>query len=94
MFKVEGFDSLSRKLEEIEKMCKELDGDLGEVEFDPSDPDSIERAIVQMEQTIDGKVGTLDRSDVVANLVAEMKDRFRTGILDKAAEARLKKKGS
>jgi hypothetical protein len=42
-----------------------------------------------MEAAIDERVSEYSRNDMVQNLVAEVKERYRRTILDRAAAARL-----
>lgn len=69
---------------------KNLDGELGNVNFDPSDPASIERAIIEMEQMVDERIGTADKNPFIAPVAAAMKESYREQILDLAAQKRLK----
>lgn len=90
--KITGLDKLSRKMDELSKFAKEIDGHLGEVEFDPSDPGDIERAIAEMETTVDQKASSYSRNDAVQNIADKMKEKYRQAILDKAAASRLEGK--
>lgn len=84
-----GFDKLQRQLAEAQKALSALDGELTTVNFNPEDPESIEGAIQQVNQTIDQRVGQYANNPIVGPLVEQMKDRYREAILDKAAAARL-----
>ncbi|GFM82628.1 hypothetical protein PSCICN_33200 [Pseudomonas cichorii] len=86
---LKGLDQLQRQLEEAEEVIKNLDGDLCTVNFDPSDPESIEQAIQQVETTIDERTGRHASNPIVGPLAAEMKERYRAEILERAAAARL-----
>ena len=86
---IKGLDELMRKMRELERATAALDGDITSVGFDPHDPQSIELAIQKMEAAIDERVGDYSRNDMVQNLVAEMKGRYRQALLDRAAAARL-----
>jgi hypothetical protein len=87
---VTGLDGLQRELADAAAALQELDGDIATVNFDPTDPTSVEAAVVQIEQTIDAKVASYRGNRIVDNFVAQMKDRYRQEIYDKAAAARLK----
>lgn len=89
MFKIEGLDSLTRQLEEAQQAIAGLDGDLGTVQFNPNDPASIEQAIQDVEHMVDERVQSYASNPMVASLAEQMKEQYRQGILDKAAEARL-----
>ena len=87
--KITGLDKLSRKLDELSKFAKEIDGHLGEVKFNPRDPGDIERAIAEMETMVDEKASSYSRNDAVQNVADQMKEKYRQAILDKAAASRL-----
>jgi hypothetical protein len=86
---IKGLDEVMRKMKEFELATAALDGDITSVDFDPHDPQSIEVAIQRMEAAIDERVSEYSRNDMVQNLVAEVKERYRRTILDRAAAARL-----
>ena len=88
MFKISGLDELSKQLKEAERALEGLDGTLGTVSFDPHDPESIEAAIIQVEAMIDERLGAYSGNPIVGPMAGEMKEKYRQGILDKAAEAR------
>lgn len=88
--KVTGFKELTKQLDEAQKALKELDGQLGVVQFDPHDPVSIEAAIAEIEQIINTKAGRYASNAIIAPMIAGMKEQYRHGILDRATEARLK----
>lgn len=85
---IKGLDELSRKMKELEKAIAALDGEIGSVNFDPSDPQSIEVAIQKMEQAVDERVGDYSRNDMIEGIVSEIKERYRHAILERASEAR------
>ena len=88
MFKIAGLDQLSRDLEDAQKAMSAMDGELGSVRFDPHDPASIEAAIQEVERLIDEQLGSYVSNPIVGPLVAGMKEQYRQGIINKAAEAR------
>lgn len=92
MFKITGVDKLQRQLEEAEAAFSQLEGDIGTVSFDPSDPMSIETAIKHMEKLIDDRLGKFSNNAIIGPLIEGMKEQYRAGILEKAAEARLAEK--
>jgi hypothetical protein len=89
MIKVSGFDELSRQLQQALAAIAEIDGDLGDVAFDPNDPGSIEAAIQHAEALIDSRIQPWAENPLVAQLVDEMKVACRVAIIDRAAQARL-----
>lgn len=92
MVKVQGFDKLTKQLEEVQRAFKDLDGELGSVAFNPDDPGSIEAAIHQMEALIDERLGRYSNNPIVGPMAEEIRENFRAQILEKAAQARLKGK--
>ncbi len=76
-------------MNEAQSALEELDGELGAVSFDPSDPSSIEQAINQAERLLDDRVGRYASNELVKPLVEQAKEHFRSEILSKAAQARL-----
>lgn len=89
MFKINGIDQLQRSLNDAQKALEALDGDLGSVSFNPTDPASIEAAILQVNEMVDSRAGQYASNPIVGPLVTGMKERYREAILQKAAEARL-----
>jgi hypothetical protein len=89
LVKITGLEGLTKQLEEAQKALAALDGQIGSVNFDPHDPGSIETAILQVELTIDERVGVHARNPIVAPLIEQMKERYREAIIEKAAAARL-----
>lgn len=87
--KIQGLEQLTKQFEQLEKFSKEIDGLFGEVSFNPFDAESIEHAIVNMENLIDEKVQNYSSNSVIVELVANLKETYRSQILDKAAEARI-----
>lgn len=90
MFKIKGLDKLQRDLRRAQDAVGELDGELGSVSFNPDDPASIDQAITSMERLIDEKFAGYEDSDIVTSLAEDMKEKYRSMILEKAAEARVK----
>jgi hypothetical protein len=71
--------------------ANEIDGELANFSFDPSDPASIEAALQQVSDAIDDKTKSYGRNDWVQNLAAQVKDQGRNAILEKTAAARVGK---
>lgn len=90
MIKMKGFDALTKKMDQMSKFVAELEGEIAHLSFDPNDPVSIEAAIQEMSDAIDAKARSYERNDWVANLATEIKEKYRSQILEKAAAARLK----
>lgn len=86
--KTTGFDTLERQMKEMQNAMDELGEELGTVKFNPSDPLSIESAIQQIEQTIDDRVGNYATNSMLASVIEGLKETFRDGIIEQAANAR------
>lgn len=89
MLKIKGLDKLTRELDQLQKALAEVDGELGNVSFNPNDPASIEAAIVASEQMIDDRLGSYASNSTVRSIAADMKEKIREGIIERAAQARL-----
>lgn len=90
MIKITGLDKLQRELNEASKAMEEVDGELGTVSFNPNDPSSIEAAISEVNRLIDDKLGPYSDNSIIGPMMEEMKEKYREGLLEKAAAARLK----
>jgi len=90
MLKVTGLDNLAKNLKDAERVLGELDGELGVVNFNPSDPASIEAAIQSVNRIIDERMGEYSANPIIGPLAEQMKESYRESILQKSAEARLK----
>ena len=53
MFKIAGLDKLQKDLKDAERAIERLDGEITEIQFDPSDSSSISDAVRTMERSID-----------------------------------------
>jgi dTDP-4-amino-4,6-dideoxygalactose transaminase len=91
--KITGLDKTMRELNDARKAFGALDGELGAVSFNPDDPMSIEAAIQEMEEMIDARVGHYAGNAIVSPMIEQMKEQYRTAIIEKAAEARLEAEG-
>lgn len=90
--KITGFDKLNRQLKDVQRAFENLDGQLGEVRYNPADPASIERAIMDMEAMIDSRMEAYASNFIVAPLIESTKERFRRAILEQAQAHRLERK--
>jgi hypothetical protein len=86
--KITGLDQLTRQLDDAQKAMASLDGELGTVSFDPKDPASIEAAIQKAETMIDERLGSYASNPIAGPMAEQMKEKYRTAIIEKAAEAR------
>lgn len=87
---MKGLGSLSKSLEELGRFTSELDGELGTLNFNPFDAESIEQAIVKMESWVDERSRSYPNNSMIKDISAELKSTYRQAILDKASEARMK----
>jgi len=87
--KITGLDKLTKQFDDAQKALAALDGELGSVRFNPHDPGSIESAIQEVEAMIDARVGEYASNPIIGQLIGGLKERYRQGILDRAAEARM-----
>lgn len=87
--KVTGLNQLSKQIKQLEQFTKEIDGSLGAVHFDPFDAESIEQAIVKMENLIDQKSESYLSNPMIVEIVGNLKENYRQSLIDKATEARL-----
>ena len=92
--KIKGLGEITRSMKQLEKALAELDGDLASVSFDPDDPDSIEQAIQSLYSTIDEKVSSYSRNEIITGIAEELKENGRNAILERATKARLEQDGS
>ena len=90
MFSIKGLDSLQKTLSEAQIALEAVNGELGTLTFNPEDPESIEAAIAESERLVDERLGAYSGNMIVEPLIQQMKDAFRTAVIEKAAEARLK----
>ncbi|PHV09817.1 hypothetical protein [Chitinimonas sp. BJB300] len=90
MFSITGLDSLQKTLSEAQTALEAVSGELGTLDFNPENPESIEAAIVESERLINERLGAYVGNTIVGPLIQQMKDTFRTAVIEKAAEARLK----
>jgi len=86
--KITGLDELQKQIDDAAKALQALDGELTAVRYNPNDPSSVEAAVVQIEQTIDAKISPYRGNKIVENLTAQLKERYRQQIYDRAAKAR------
>jgi hypothetical protein len=80
--KLTGFDKLQREFEDARRALGALDGTISTLKFDPTDYQSVEKAIRQMESAIDSKVARYRGNALVSQLVPKMKEQYRKKILE------------
>ncbi len=89
--KITGLDRLQRQLEEAGRAFQALDGDVATLSFNPDDPASIDRAIHDMEAAVDSKAAPYSGNSLVESVVEQLKENYRSALLERAAAARLKR---
>ncbi|MGL3999410.1 hypothetical protein ACR3LR_06235 [Pantoea eucalypti] len=89
MLKITGLDKLQKELKDAQRVLAELDGNLGSVQFDPHNPESIEAAIIKVNQIVDERVGHYSSNSIIGPLADQMKEAYRENLLQSAAEVRL-----
>lgn len=89
MFEIKGLDHLNKTLSELGKVTGELEGELGSIQFDAENAESIELAIVKMENMVDKKFENYASNPVAIDMADGIKAAYRQMIVDKASEARI-----
>ncbi|QIL43900.1 hypothetical protein G7045_06270 [Acidovorax sp. HDW3] len=87
---LKGLDDLQKTLSEAQRALEAVNGELGTLSFNPEDPGSVEAAIAESERLVDERLGKYANNSIVGPLMVQMKQSFRTAVIEKAAEARLK----
>lgn len=90
MVKIKGLNSLQKTLSEAQVAFEAVNGELGTLTFNPQDPSSIEAAIIESERLIDERLGAFTENKIIESLIQQMKETFRTALIEKATMARLK----
>ncbi len=86
--KTSGFGKLLKELEQAQKALSRLDGTIANLEFDPSQPASIQAAISKMEGQVDACVSAYSRNSMVKKMVEGVKASFADQIRQRAAQSR------
>ena len=85
---LDGFDELSKQLEELQAAVSELDGELGSVQFDPGSDAEVQQAIRAAERMIDDRLARFRSNPLVQGVGEQTKQRFREQIVTRAVSAR------
>lgn len=91
MLKINGLNNFQKDLNDIARALKALDGPVGRIDYDPSDPDSVKAAIRRMERLVDGKITRYRNNPMVAKIASAAKSNFKSAILKRAKIKALKK---
>lgn len=89
MFEIKGLDQLNKTLSELGQVTHELEGELGTIQFDAESAESIELAIVEMENMVDKKFENYASNPVAIDMANGIKAEYRQMIIDSASEARI-----
>lgn len=89
MLKMTGFDNLQKTLQKAQEALATLGVELGTVQFNPTDPASIDAAIQSVEVMVDERLGAYLDNPIINPLAEQMKEKYRDAILERAATARL-----
>ena len=84
-FNLTGLGEVTRNMEQLKKA---LDGAVAKVSFDPFNREDVARAIRDIEQKVDMKMGPYISSPGVREITAGLKAEYRKAMLQKADEAR------
>jgi hypothetical protein len=74
-------------LKEAVRAAQALHGTVGSLEFNPSDPQAVKRAIAQMERLVDEKLGQNRLNPFIETLADATKESLRQEIHRLVAEA-------
>jgi hypothetical protein len=85
MLKITGLNELQRTMDELAKFGADLDGEIAQVTFNPTDPTNIEAAIQEVADAVDAKAKSYPRNEMVRNLAEQAKETFRQQLLGRAA---------
>lgn len=89
MIKISGLDTLTRNLADAQKAFEALNGELGTVSFNPDDPGGIEAAIQELERLVDERLAPYASNPIIGPMAEGLKQKYREGIIERAASARL-----
>lgn len=87
MLEIKGLDKLTKTLDELQKLSAELDGELGTIQFDVQNAESVKQAIAEMEAMVNNKFEGYSSNSVAVNMANSIKSSFRQMIEDKANKA-------
>jgi hypothetical protein len=82
MFKITGFEKVQKELQEMQRAAQALDGEIAQISFNPDDPESVERAVHEMEQAVDAKAASYSHNAMVKAFIPEAKKAFEKRIRD------------
>lgn len=80
-----GIEKLQRELKEMQRAVNSLDGEIGKVQFNPDDPESVERAVREIKQAVDQKASRYRSNPMVKVFAEEAKKAFEKRIRETKA---------
>ena len=83
---IKGLEEFQRDLAEVQRALASLDGEITRLSFNPDDPASVQQAIRQMEQAVDGRTAAYSANPMVAKIAEGAKDAFRKRIMETKRE--------
>ncbi len=86
-FEIKGLDQLQRGLREASDALKVLDGTIGSVHFNPSDPASVDAAVAEVNAMVDKRVAPWKDNQLVKQVASGLKERYAAGIRERARKA-------
>ncbi len=86
---VKNLDTIKKKIAQLAAFSGEIKKDLDEVKFDPSDMNSIEAALQEMEDAIDKKTAVYDQNIWIHNVAVQLKEEIRKTLLEREIETRI-----
>lgn len=93
MAKINGFGELERQLREVEAFGQAVNNLSAKVEFDTTDPSSVELAIAMASQYIDDAAMAFPRNALVNELAQAAKNHFHEQIVERATVMNEESKG-
>lgn len=86
---ITGLDQLQTQLKEAQEALTRVEGELGTVQFNSGDPESIEAAMRHIDALIDERLGDYLDNPIIGPLSEGMKEKYKEAILEQAQAMRL-----
>lgn len=84
---IKGLAELQQKLGEFKTVMSRLEGQLGEIQFNPSDPASVDAAIRRMDTLVDERCGDFRNDSWASDVIAKVKRQFAAQVRERAQAA-------
>ena len=75
--KIEGLDSVIRKMEKLERAFTNLDENIVNLEFDSNDSQSIEQTIQELYAVINKRISSYSSNEIVVKIANAIKESGR-----------------